>query len=205
MKTPDGSFILQKIDEFNEYVDQLSNDNVKKKILKMLDKFGLQFYHCPASTSEDRHCCYPGGLVVHSLNVFSILLNLVNQIDSEVIGNEKITRDDCIICGLFHDLGKVGEPNIPYYVDNENQWWRSKGKLYETNKNLLFIDSAVRSITTLFRNGIELTQMQIQAILCHDGQYVEGNKEYQHKETTFALLLHHADMLACHKEKRLGY
>jgi 23S rRNA maturation-related 3'-5' exoribonuclease YhaM len=56
------------------------------------------FFTAPASTAG--HCCYDGGLLVHSLNVYKLLNNFNKNI--------KYERDDSIIiAGLLHDVCKV--------------------------------------------------------------------------------------------------
>ncbi len=91
------------------------------------------FFYAPASTRY--HCSFPGGLCLHSLNVYKALKRLVKNFASKVVeipGDENSTstkqivpnysEDTMIIVGLLHDLGKinfyeVSARNVKVYSD----------------------------------------------------------------------------------------
>ena len=56
---------------------------------------------------------------------------------------------------------------------------------------------AVRSVY-LVSKYISLSDAEAQAILYHDGQYIDDNKCVRHKEGPLTLLLHWADYWATH-------
>jgi hypothetical protein len=100
----------------------------------------------------------------------------------------EITDESCVICGLFHDLGKVGEPGKPLYL------W--DGKAHRVNAALTYIDTPTRSLH-LLAGKVDLNVDEVQAIRAHDGLYVPDNASYAQKEQPMTLLLHWADMWCC--------
>lgn len=63
------------------------------------------FFTAPASTQY--HCSFPGGLCLHSLNVFDTMMDMMRD-------NNNYTEDNIAIVALLHDLNKVNfyEPSI---------------------------------------------------------------------------------------------
>lgn len=59
------------------------------------------FFTAPASTKY--HCSFPGGLCLHSLNVYHTLTSLAERF----ISDGKYDKNSLIIVGLLHDLNKV--------------------------------------------------------------------------------------------------
>ncbi|MFQ5329733.1 MAG: HD domain-containing protein [Thermodesulfobacteriota bacterium] len=139
----------------------------------------------PASTRF--HLAYEGGLLAHSVNVASTLLQL-----RQILAPD-IEEESCIIAGLFHDVGKVGMPDQPYYMPNPSKWHvKNKGINYIINQNLVHLDIATRSLF-LVAQYIPLSDEEAQAIRYHDGQYINENVSVAHKETRLTRLLQYAD------------
>lgn len=163
--------------------------------IEVLDK-KTSWLISPASTRF--HLNEEHGLLRHSVGVTETLLKLRETIAP------KISEESCIIVGLFHDLGKIGNFEIPNYIPNDNQWEvEKKNKKFKNNPNLIYIGLAQRSLFLISRY-IKLTDEEAQAILYHDGQYIEANKEVAHKECLLTLLLQFADTYhtAANEEKR---
>ncbi len=140
----------------------------------------------PASTKY--HLNKEGGLLEHSVGVAETLLKLRETLASE------ITEESCVIVGLLHDVGKVGMPGTPNYLKNTNDWEiRNRNMTYKNNEDLVYMGLAQRSLY-LITKYISLTDAEAQAILYHDGQYVEGNKEVAHREVPLTLLVQFADL-----------
>jgi hypothetical protein len=143
----------------------------------------------PASTKY--HLCKEGGLLEHSINVAETMLRLKAAIAPE------ITDESCVIVALLHDLGKVGMPGNPQYIRNEPS---EKQKMYgykpdypyRFNSELTYLSVPVRSIY-LALQYISLTEEEVQAIVYHDGQYVEDNRSCATHEKPLTLLLQFAD------------
>jgi hypothetical protein len=162
----------------------------------MFRKIGERLAAAPASAKVHYHNCFPGGLIEHSLRVY----NNLNYLSKKFLPG--VSENSLAIVALFHDLGKVGDLEQDYFLPQDNEWRNQNlGEYYIHNPNLLFMDTAQRSIWLLNTFGVPLTQEEYQAILIHDGQYIEANKRYSHKECMLALLLHQADMIACKQEQ----
>jgi len=139
----------------------------------------------PASTRF--HLCEEGGLIKHSLNVANTILKLRETLAPE------LSEESCVIAALYHDLGKAGLPDKPYYLPNTDQWQiKNRGIKYTVNNDLLYMDIATRSLF-LTASHLTLTEEEAQAIRFHDGQYIEENQGVAHRECKLTLLLQYAD------------
>ncbi len=137
---------------------------------------------CPASTHY--HLCVENGLLEHSINVAENLLKIKNVLAPH------ISDESCVIVALLHDLGKAGVPGKPQYIMNEGVT-RSRTP-YLFNKELVYMSVPVRSLY-LIGKYFDLTEEEAQAIVYHDGQYVEDNRSVAAREEPLTLLLQYAD------------
>ena len=143
----------------------------------------------PASTKY--HLCKESGLLEHCVNVAESMLKI-----REVLA-PNISVESCVIVSLVHDLGKVGMPGNPQYLINEPTDKQQEGGYkpdapYRFNKNLTYLSVPVRSLY-LASKHIDLTEQEVQAIVYHDGQYVEDNRSVATHEEPLTLLLQYAD------------
>lgn len=139
----------------------------------------------PASTRF--HLAGPGGLVAHSVNVARTLLRLRDLLAPG------LCVSSCVICGLYHDVGKVGVPGAPNYLPCDAQE-KSVGRqaAYRVNQDLVHLDIASRSLFVV-ASHLELSAEEAQAIRYHDGQYIVENRSVAHRESKLTLLLQYAD------------
>ena len=143
----------------------------------------------PASTRF--HLCREGGLLEHSVNVAETMLKIKNSLAPE------ISDESCVIVALLHDLGKAGMPGSPQYIKNEpSAKQKAAGygpsKPYSYNENMVYLSVPVRSLY-LAGSRFPLTEEEVQAIVYHDGQYVDDNKSVATREEPLTLLLQYAD------------
>lgn len=148
-----------------------------------------EYLTTPASIKY--HLCRERGLLEHSVNVAENLLKIKNVLAPE------ISDESCVIVALLHDLGKAGMPGEPQYLKNEpSQKQKAYGypasTPYRFNKDLLYLSVPVRSLY-LAASRFPLTEEEVQAIVYHDGQYVEDNRSVATKEEKLTLLLQYAD------------
>ena len=148
-----------------------------------------EYLTTPASIKY--HLCRERGLLEHSVNVAENLLKIKNVLAPE------ISDESCVIVALLHDLGKAGMPGEPQYLKNEpSQKQKAYGfpasTPYRFNKDLLYLSVPVRSLY-LAASRFPLTEEEVQAIVYHDGQYVEDNRSVAAKEEKLTLLLQYAD------------
>lgn len=161
------------------------------------------FFEAPCSGGN--HLAEPGGLARHSMNVLDIMDDTYygGKLDEDA----DIPRDSIIICGLLHDLGKMGDFGKPGYIPNmvkdgrptkaepEQKYKQSESKPFATNPDLIPVDHEIRSVV-IASKFIQLTEEEYLAILWHNGLYGNFRYQIQGKETPLYLLLHHADMWA---------
>ncbi len=144
----------------------------------------------PASTRF--HLNEEKGLLKHSLAVAENLLKFHDFLAPQ------ISEESCVIVGLFHDVGKVGMPGKPLYIKNDNEWEiRNRNITYKINPELTQMSLASRSLY-LVSKFIPLSDSEAQAILYHDGQYIEDNRCVAHNEEPLTLLAHWADYWTAH-------
>lgn len=162
------------------------------KFVKVLEERSTYF---TAPASPRYHCNWEEGLLEHSINVAE------NALAIKSVLAPGIPDESCVICGLFHDLGKgpIGEPYYLFSQPTEKQvkagyvvW---PPYTYNSNNQSVYMSvpqRAVRQITQY----IPLKDWEYQAILIHDGQYVKDNDSYSSNENPFALILSYADNFA---------
>ena len=143
----------------------------------------------PASTKY--HLCKESGLLEHCVNVAESMLKIREALAPD------ISAESCVIVSLVHDLGKVGMPGNPQYLINEptdkqQQSGYKPDPPYRFNKNLTYLSVPVRSLY-LASKHIDLTEQEVQAIVYHDGQYVDDNRSVATHEESLTLLLQYAD------------
>jgi len=144
----------------------------------------------PASTRY--HLNEEKGLLKHSAGVAENLLKFRDCLAPQ------ISDESCVIVGLFHDVGKIGMPGKPRYLKNDNEWEvKNRNIAYKVNPEVVEMGLAARSLY-LVGKYIPLSDAEAQAILYHDGQYIEDNRRVAHKEEPLTLLAHWADYWTAH-------
>lgn len=174
---------------------------MKDKIIELLKETGRTgiielidameeggFFEAPCST--DKHLCREGGLAEHSLNVYIAMLDINRSLRAN------LPDDSIIICGLLHDLGKMGDHGKPNYVENIlKSGKRSDSKPYTTNSNLIYLPHELRS-SMIAQRYIRLSEDEEAAIVWHNGLYGPFKYDIPGKETPLYMVLHWADMWA---------
>jgi len=175
-----------------KYKDLKTRVVIRKKEFEKLVSFmenETAWLTTPASTKY--HLCKEGGLLEHSVNVAETMLKIKDAIAPH------ISDESCVIVALLHDLGKVGMPGSPQYIINEPSEKQKKygykpNYPYRFNTELTYLSVPVRSIYLALQH-INLTEEEVQAIIYHDGQYVDDNRSSATQEEPLTLLLQYAD------------
>lgn len=168
--------VIKRKKEFDAFINMLEKETI--------------WLTAPASTRF--HLNKEGGLLEHSAGVAETLLKL------RELFAPAISEESCVIVGLFHDAGKVGMPGKPRYFKNDNQWEiKNRNMTYKVNPDEVSMNLAARSLY-LISKYIPLSDSEAQAILYHDGQYIDANKEVAHHETPLTLLIQFADSWTAH-------
>lgn len=169
------SRVVKRKTEFDSLINFMENET--------------DYLSSPASTRY--HLCRKQGLLEHSVNVAETMLRLREAVAPD------IDEESCIITALIHDLGKAGMPGKPQYLENEptpkqKQYGFPATIPYRINDELVYLSVPVRSLY-LALSHITLSESEVQAVMYHDGQYVDDNKSVATKETPLLLLLQYAD------------
>lgn len=167
--------VKERKEQFNKLIDFIENET--------------SWLTAPASTKF--HLCKESGLLEHSVNVAETMLKIKVAIAPD------ISDESCVIVALLHDLGKAGMPGNPQYLINEpterqKQYGYPASTPYRFNSELTYLSVPIRSIYLALKY-IELTEEEVQAIVYHDGQYVEDNASVATHEEPLTLLLQYAD------------
>lgn len=195
-KQPTAEEIQAEISIFESLVSIMPEPRQSLVKAMMEGKVGETYFTAPASSRVEFHSCYPGGLLVHSLNVVKNLKRIAKALCPGMYDDATLA-----FVGLFHDLGKVGDGVEECYVPHTNEWHRKQGNLYEINKGCVYMPSSERGLYILQKHGIHLTTDEYLAIRLNDGMYDETNRNYRMKEPRLALLVHWADMWSANLEK----
>lgn len=191
--------IQKNIEVFSDLVENIVSSPRKELISSMMESdFAQLYFTAPASSRENYHYAWPGGLVSHSFNVYKNLRKLNEAFKLN------FSEESMFIVSMFHDIGKACATNMtePHYVPSVEQWKLNKGILYEYNENGVYMPNHLRSIFILMHFSISLSAEEFQAIYLNDGQYLTENKPYALKESKLALYLHMADRIALEQERK---
>lgn len=166
------------------------------------------FFEAPASTIY--RGSYAGGLVEHSLNVYTMLQWYVANLQDSDFELPKISEESVIIVALLHDLCKVNcYHESTKNVKNEQTGKWEKVPCYK-REPLLPMGHGGKSVF-IIQQFIKLTPEEAQAIYWHMGAYDtspyntlnELGKSYE--MNLLAFLLNQADMMATYIAENQNY
>lgn len=160
------------IDYKAKFIEILSDTRRKgvEDVIKGLEKLG--FFEAPASSKH--HLAEKGGLVKHSLNVYSQALAIRDAefiLHPELQENESLSKDSIAIVALLHDVCKaeIYKTVEKFRKDKNNQW--EKYNTYDANYTHCPLGHGEKSVIRLLRMGLELKDEEILAIRWHMGAW----------------------------------
>lgn len=178
--------------DFKEEFERIVFKNIERDGIKELMDWlsATDFYTSPVSTRY--HGAFAGGLVVHSLNVFTQLKSLCTWYACEA------TPESIAIVSLFHDLCKVGcyKTEMRWRKDANNQW--EQYPTWKHEEDFAYGGHGSKSVY-LVQSFIKLTPDEASAINCHMGQFDAtqySNPSEVYSRNKLAWLLHVADEAA---------
>ena len=161
----------------------------------LLETLGERILMCPASPKDSQYGAYAGGLVEHCLGVAKVMRDLV-----QVYGFS-IPVNSIIKVGLLHDLGKIGDLDKDYFVEQTSDWHRDKlGQVYKFNEELNKMSVSHRTLYLLQHFGVTLTNDEWLAIQLAQGSHFEENRFYVGHESALSLVLQQAKQRTIHKD-----
>lgn len=148
------------------------------------------FFTAPASTRF--HGAHEGGLVMHSLNVYSQLKKLCKVYDCSA------SEESIAIVALFHDLCKIGcyKTEMRWRKDKDQRW--EQYATWKFEEDFAYGGHGSKSVF-LVQSFIQLTPEEASAINCHMGQWDAtqySNPTAVYERNRLAWLLHVADEAA---------
>lgn len=184
-------------------VETYISEDRREAVLKMVKALEEEMILAPASGKVHFHGAYPGGYLVHVLNVIKTAFKLKKVYQSQG-GTIDFTDEELVFTGLFHDLGKLGNGEKPAYIPQESEWHRkNQGSMYTSNPDIDFMLVQDRSLFLLQKFGIPVNQKEYLAIKLHDGLFEETNEPYwksfvatSRLRSNLVRILHTADLLA---------
>lgn len=199
-------------DYFIELIKEKFTGERLEGLLKMYseDNLGIQLCTAPASGKADFHYAFPGGYLLHILNVekasrgqeklFAAMGGIIDYMDEERL-----------FAALHHDLGKLGDTEFgPYYTPQTNDW-RAKtlGEIYGHSETSPPWDATDRALYLLQQFGVKSTWKETLAIKLSDGVFVKKNEDYwksmKDLRTSLCNIIHWADWMSCRVEKTQYY
>lgn len=197
---------MDKVTAAKEMFIKIYNEHIKrdgaKELLAYLESEHSDFFTTPASTVF--HLAEPGGLVMHSINVYYRLKELVENERSGLF--KDIKPETIAIIGLLHDLCKMNNYTVgSRNVKDENGVWKSV-PFYKTDEELPYGhgEKSVYIISGFMR----LTREEAMAINWHMGGFdarVKGGSYQLGKAYLLhplSVLTHVADLMATYIDER---
>ncbi len=197
MEAMNGPALAERVrEEFCEIFNKQVNRQGAAGLLEWMDNTG--FFTAPAS--KGKHLAVPGGLALHSLNVYRHLREIAA---AAIIGHpcegefrlEGRLEESVAIMGLLHDLCKID----CYHRSGDGYTFLDPFPLGHGEKSLFLITG-----------HMELTEEEALAIRWHMGAYDDavkgGTKAFNAAMavTPWVWRLHQADMIATWEDERSG-
>ena len=175
----------------------------KQAVLDMISHIGDEYVMAPASSKSWYHSAYAGGYVDHVNRVVEYAVKQM-KLYAEMGGEVDFTEEELVFAALFHDLGKLGNGDIPNYIPQTDKWRQDKlSEMYTYNPELDFMLIPDRSLFILQKFGIKVNQKEWLGIRLHDGVFDKANEAYffsnvesSRQKTSIVSVLHSADFLA---------
>ena len=193
----DDNHIMKE--QFIELLNSTKREGIDKAIIQ-LEEIG--FFEAPASTKF--HLCKKGGLMEHSLNVYTIAMDIRETLirrDENL--EDLLPMDSVIITCLLHDVCKA-DIYKPVVKCQNNMGVCGHVSEYELDYQNLPIGHGEKSVVVLLRCGLDLTDDEILAIRWHmnawdlafQSEYMRNNFCEAKKLTPLLTLVQSADAVA---------
>jgi hypothetical protein len=169
-------------------------------------RYGIQLATAPASARANFHNAFPGGYILHVLNVEKATRG-VQKVFTAMGGVIDYTEEERVMAALHHDLGKLGDEEFGgYYLPQTDEWRQKKlGELFKYNDEAPPWEVTDRALYILQKDDIALTWKETLAIKLSDGMFPEKNRPYfaslKGLKTHLPNIIHWGDWISCRAEK----
>jgi len=188
-----------------EYIEQHFEGEQKNNIIALFTHFEDRMIDAPASSRPNYHNCFMGGWIDHTLRIVETALS-IKQMFIELNVDVKASDSDVVLAAVFHDLGKLGDLDNPYYITQTDEWRRNKLKEWYTfNDKLEPMSVTDRSLWLLQHFDIKVSPEVWKAIKLSDGLFDDGNQKlYRSPDNRNILhyIVHFADWMSTVAEKQ---
>ena len=201
----------QIVQNYERFMKLLESDSRFEQLQTMYKDFEEQLTIAPASSKTYYHNCFPGGYLDHILRVYDLAIQQAKILKDNGI-KFNFTGEELKFAALHHDLGKLGfSDSEPYYMDEESDWHRARGKMYGINENVQYMNTTDRGLYALQKYGIKMTLNEYLSIKLADGLFNAGNGEYLEKtqypyqmHSVLPYIIHWADYMASVIERQIN-
>lgn len=194
-------------ENYERFMSIIGEDDRSEHLIKMYEDFGNQLVEAPASCYTHWHNAYLGGYLDHVLHVHDLAIKLA-KVYMDSGGRVEFTPQELKFAALHHDLGKLGEPGEPYYIEEDSEWHRNKLNRKFKHNNIQYMGVTDRALYLLQQYDVKVTQNEYVAIKLSDGMYDEGNKSYLKNsmypyplKDNLYMIIHQADYMATNIER----
>ena len=178
-------------DKLNKLVEDNFEGNNLQNIKNLFNHFEDRMIEAPASGRPNYHNCFPGGWIDHTLRVIETSLKTMELFVG--LGVDVTTKkEDVILAAMFHDLGKLGDLNDPYYKIQTDDWRRKKlNEFYTHNNDMENLSVTDRALWLLQHFNIKVSTEVWKAIKMSDGMFDVGNEDYYRRSSDSRNILHY--------------
>ena len=178
-------------DKLMSTIDEYFEDEQLKNIINLFNHFEERIIEAPASGRPNYHNCFMGGWLDHTLRVIETSLKMREHF-IELGVEVTATENDVVLAAMFHDLGKLGDLNDPYYKYQTDEWRRNKlQEWYTYNPDMENMSVTDRSLWLLQHFNIKVSTEVWKAIKLSDGMFDKGNEDLYRRSTDSRNILHY--------------
>lgn len=198
-------------EDYDRFMSLIEEDPRSENLKRMYGDLDQELAEAPAAAVQHHHNAFPGGYLDHVLRVYDISVEMTKTFHA-FEGELNFTSQELQFATLHHDLGKLGEPGEPYYVEQDSDWHRKTlGQNYKYNNTIQYMSVTDRAHYMLQQYDIKITKNEWLGIHLSDGMYDESNKSYLMNrmypypmKTNIPYIVHVSDYLAMVIEKDKG-
>ena len=199
--------LVENYNRFLTYIDDYITGERKAQLKELYTDHQERIMLMPASSKEHHHNAFPGGYVLHVMNVIEAAFKVMDtwvQMGATI----DFSKEELVFAAINHDLGKIGDEDNEMYIPQDSDWHRkNQGSIYKMNPLPEFMLIPDRSLFLLQQRGIKISLKEWFGIKLHDGLYDESNRPYYiafdknaRLRTNLPYILHQADSIAAKVE-----
>ena len=199
--------LIENYDKFLEYIDLHITGERQTELRQLYLDHQERIMLMPASSKEHHHNAFPGGYILHVINVLEACFKVVEAWKG-MGATIDFTMEELMFAAINHDLGKIGDEDSEMYIPQDSDWHRkNQGAMYKMNPLPEFMLIPDRSLFLLQQRGIRVSLKEWMGIKLHDGLYDDSNKAYyisydknSKLRSNLPYILHQADSIAAKVE-----